>query len=87
MRTHTPWEPQKLSGRYLLWPVKIKNGKNVAKFPKTRHFIPVIIIPSKVSVRFPLTPVLKLNFTVMGVPIYEFCFLRVLLHMGDAPKG
>ena len=29
--------------------VKIKTGKNMAKCPKTRHFIPVIIIPSKVS--------------------------------------
>jgi hypothetical protein len=26
-----------------------KNRENMAKFPKTRHFIPVIIIPSKVT--------------------------------------
>ena len=48
MRTYTPWEPQKLSGRYLLWLVKIKTGFKMAKLPKTHHFIPVIIIPSKV---------------------------------------
>jgi hypothetical protein len=43
------WEPQKLSGRYSLWLLKIKTGKNMAEFPEARHFIPVIIIPSKVD--------------------------------------
>jgi hypothetical protein len=50
MRTNTPWEPEKLSGWYSLWLVKIKTGKNIAEFSKTHHFIPVIINPSKVLI-------------------------------------
>ena len=40
----------KLTRRYLilLWLVKLLTGKNMAEFPKTRQFNPVIIFPSKV---------------------------------------
>ena len=39
--------------RVYLWPGKIKTGKNMANCPKTRHLIPVIIIPSKVDYACP----------------------------------
>ena len=39
--------------------VEKKNGENMAKSPKTRHFIPVIIIPSKVAIKVTINETYK----------------------------
>ena len=47
--THTPIETQKAESAGFIMAVKIIDGKNMADLGQNRHFLPAIIIPSKVT--------------------------------------